>query len=262
MKLNQLLAKAEHTSKQFKALLDEYINTFKSKQGIFQGRKQNYVAMPDQEDQPSQRGHIMVQSTVKEYLQWFEETTEDFVNDRFAIEATNAKGVFADLVVDGLNFGMLSSLELLRLNDFLNEAELLKMYQTLPVRSDTKSWRASEDPEYAEKGIWETEAREALTKTTIKSSRILLDPNLASLKGNQNYIPQVVPDDKSVVLGTATLQEFSGEMSHRDRAEILRRLTTLKAAVKEALVRANDIATVPSQLTSKKLFGYLHRGMI
>ena len=262
MKLNQLLAKAEHTSKQFKALLEEYINTFKSKQGIFQGRKQNYVAMPDQEDQPSQRGHIMVQSTVKEYLQWFEETTEEFINDRFSVEATNATGVRADLIVEGKSFGSYSAVELMRLNDFLNTSELLKMYQTLPVRSDTKSWRASADPEYAEKGIWETEEREALTKTTIKSSRILLDPNLASLKGNQNYIPQVVPDDKSVVLGTASLQEFSGEFSHRERAEILRRMTMLKAAVKEALVRANEAAVVPSELTSKKLFGYLHRGTI
>lgn len=262
MKLNQLLAKAEHTAKQFKALLDEYIVTFKNKQTIFQGLKQEYIAGPDQEDMPTMRGHKMVQSTVTEYLQWFEETTADFINDRFAIEATNAKGILADLVVEGKAFGFYSSVELMRLNDFLNTGELLKMYQTLPVRSDTSSWKLSEDPEYKNKGIWETEMREALNKTTIKSSRILLDPNLSNLKGNQSYSPMVVPDDKSVVLGTASKQEFSGELSHRERAEILRRLTILKAAVKDALVRANEAPVVASELTSKKLFGYLHRGTI
>lgn len=259
MKLNVKLARAEHTAAQFKALLDSYIDAFKSKQRLFQGKKLQYQAAPDQEDMPSMRGNEIVQSTVIEYLAYFEKITKDFINDRFSIEATNASGPKADLIIEEQVVARLSTCELLRLNDFLNNAEIFKMLQTLPVRLDTKSWRESPDPEYSPRGIFETEERELQNKTTIKGSRILQDPNLGNLKGNMTYIPQVVPEDKSVILGVQTMQEFSGELSHRERAEILRRWTIYKAAVKEALTLANDTPVVESEMTSEKLFGYIFR---
>ncbi len=262
MKLNQLLARAEHTGKQFKALLEDYISTFKSKQSIFQGKKQQYQAAPEQDDMPNLRGNKAVQSTVREYLAWFVETTKEFVNYRFSVEATNAMGPKGELIVDGKSWGSFSSVELMRLNDFLNSQELLKMYQGLPVRSDTTSWLKSVDPEYATRDVWETEEREGQNKTTIKSSRILNDPNLVNLKGNQTYIPQVVPDDKTIILGSARTQEFSGELSHREKAEILRRLTLLKACVKEALVLANEAPVIESGITANMIFDYIHIGTI
>jgi hypothetical protein len=260
IKLSVLLARADHSSKQFSALLSDYLVTFKTKQGIFRGIKKQYTPETGQEDQPSLSGNIEVQSTVKDYLQWFVDTVEEFVNHRFSIEATNATGPKAELKAEEMSFGLYSTAELLRLADFLNSPELNKMYQELPVRSDTASWRPSLDKDLAKKGIHETEPRELQNKTTIKGSRILLDPNLVNLKGNQNYIPQVVPDDQSVLLGKQKIQDFTGEISHRERAEILRRLTSLKAAVKEALTIANDAPAVESAMTAKKLFGYLHTG--
>lgn len=261
-KLNALLARAEHSAKQYQQLLMDYIDTFAKKQGIFRGKRQDYVAAPEQEDMPQYRGNEPVQSTVKDYLKWMEDTTAEYIDHRFSIEATNATGPQAELQVGGQSWGSFTTLELMRLGDLLNDPKLNKLYETLPVRSDTKVWSLSSNKELAEQGIVETDAREQQNKTTIKSSRILSDPNLPLLKGNQNYIPQVVPDDKSLLLGTITIQEFSGEMTHIERAKILRRLTELKAAVKEALTIANESPAVDSTLTAKMIFRFLHIGTI
>lgn len=262
MKVSAMLAKAEHTGKQFTALLAEYLKTFAHKENIFKGLKKEYFAEPNQEDKPQNRGMINVQSTVWGYLTYFEETTADYIDSRFSIEATNATGPKAELIVAGKSMGKYSAIELMRLKDLLNNADLFKMYQTLPVRSDTTDWVLSSNKEWAEKNIWETDVRKGLDRTTIKGSRILPDPNLVHLKGGQNYIPQVVPDDTTLLLGTQTEQHFSGQMSHEQRAAILGRITLLKAAVAQALVEANAAEVVSSQMTSKKLFGYIHHGTI
>lgn len=262
MKLNAKLAQTDHHARQWKAMLEEYNVTFKNKQTIFQGIRKLFIPSPGQEDDPKKSGTKPVQSTVSEYLLWLEGTSADYIDARFSIEATNATGPKAELMVEGKSLGVLSSVELMRLNDLLNSPELAKMYAILPVRSDLVSWKLSENVEFKDKGIWETEERSQLDKTTIKSSRILLDPNISNLKNTQNYTPVTVPDDTLLTYGTQTEQYFSGEISHRDRAEILRRYTILKAAVKAAIVEANNIEVVTSMLDSKKLFSYLHRGTI
>ena len=61
-------------------------------------------------------------------------------------------------------------------------------------------------------------------------------------------------------MGDYTFQKFSGEMSHRERAEILKRRTKLLSAVIESLKTANDVEATSSAMTSKRLFGYLHNG--
>lgn len=261
-KINVLLARAEHTAAQFTELLKNYLQTFEKKQGIFKGKRQEYQQEPDTDDQPSLRGFHAVQSTVGEYLQWFEDTCKEYIDNRFAVEATNATGPKAELIVEGISWGQLTTLELLRLNDFLNNGELHKMYAALPVRPDTVTWTLSKNKDMADRNIYETENREQHNRTTIKSSRILPDPNLPQLKDTKGYIPQLVPDDKTILLGIVRVQDFSGEISHEERAKILRRLTGLKAAVKEALAVANESATVQSGLTAEKIFGYLHNGKI
>lgn len=261
MKQNALLAKTEHSATQFNACVKEYVNTFsdKSKLHIFDGIRQTYQAFEGYLDEPSKRGFKPVQNTVPDYLQYFLDTCGAHVTNVFAIEATNASGrAKAKLIVDGEDWGEYSTLELLRLRSFLDSNEISKMYQTLPVRRDDIKWSESKDPEVKGDYIWETEVFESPNRTTLKESYILEDRNVILLKDASGYKPQVATKDTPVVMGMQTIQYFSGGISHRQRAEALRRLSILKEAVREALAKANEVEIIQSGLTAQKIFGFIH----
>src|SRR6266850_1712095 len=261
MKQNALLAKTEHSSSQYNANILEYVNTFKdkAKAHIFTGLRQTYQANEGYLDEPSKKGFKPVQNTVPEYLKYFLEICGQHVSNVFTIEATNSSGMAkAKLMIEGEEWGEFSTLELLRLRTFLDSKELIAMYQTLPVRRDDIKWKKSSDAEAKGDLIWETEVYDSPNRTTLKEAYILEDPNIGQLKDAAGYKPQIASKDTQVVMGNQTVQYFSGEISHRERAAILSRLSKLKEAGREALAKANEVQVVPSGLTAEKIFGYIH----
>lgn len=261
VKLNVLLAKTEHSSGSYKKMVADYLAFFKGQQGQFRGIKKTYTPNPDTVDIPSERGAIKVVTTVGEKLAWFEDTAKEHINNLFAVEATNASGeATATLVVDGVTFGIFTSLELLRLKSLLEDANLEAMYANIPVRSDSEIWDANTQEEYSDREILQSPLQEGIKKSIMKTQYILEDPNVQHLKDASRYVPQVASKDTVLELGKYTVQGFSGESTHRKRAEILKRRSKLLSAVVEALKTANEAETVQSQLTAEKLFSYLHRG--
>lgn len=259
MKLNVLLAKTDHSASQFKKLLTDYVAFFKNKQGEFKGIKRTYVPRPDTVDLPSERSFTKVVSTVAEKLEYLEETASEHIDNLFSVEATNASGrAVVELVVDGQSWGNVSSLELLRLKSLLETNELEQTYTTLPVRSDSDIWNPTTDSTYEDRDVVEGPLQVGIKNTLTKESYILQDPNLKNMTDTTKYVPQVASKDTIVPIGDYTVQHFSGEYSHRDRAEILRRRSKLLSAVIEALKNANDIEQEPSVITADLLFGYLH----
>ncbi len=263
LKLNVLLAKTEHAAAIFKKMVAEYTNFFKKEQGQFRGAKRTYEARPGVVDDPSMRGITKVVTTVKEKLVWFEENAAEFINHTFSVEATNASGKARAklVVVDGgstYDFGELSSLELLRLKSFLESSDLEPMYAAIPVRSDAEIWAATQDSEYAGRDIFESPLQKGIKKSIFKEAYILQDPNIKELRDAAKYVPQVAQKDSVLELGDYTAQLFSGESTHRDRAEILQRRSKFLAAVIEALKIANEAEVVTSSLTAEKIFSYLH----
>lgn len=263
IKLNVLLAKTEHSASQFKKLISDYVAFFKGKQGDFRGIKKTYSPREGTVDEPSMRGNVSVVTTVGEKLHWLEETLEEHINNLFSVEATNASGtVKAKLVVDGVDFGELSSLELLRLKSILETQDLEQLYANIPVRSDSDIWKLTEDTQYVGRNIFESPRQEGIKKSITKTSYILSDPNVQYLKDTSKYVPQVASQDTVLELGDYTVQHFTGESTHRDRAEILKRRSKLLGAVIEALKVANEANSISSSVTAEKIFGYLHRGRI
>lgn len=259
-KLYTILAKTDALASSFKQGLKDYIQFFKKSQGAFQGIKNTYTAAPDTIDEPKKRGTVIVASTVGEKLDWLVESSKEYIDALFAQEATNASGLpVANLIVDGQDWGQLSSLELLRLKSFLENGDLKGMYQSLPVRPDSVKWSKTESEDYAGRdGIYESEEFSYVNRTTEKEDYILPDPNLAQLSSGKQYSPQVAQKTTAVVLGEGTSQNFTGAWSHRQRATTLRRINVLHIAVVEALKRANDCETVQSGLTAERIFGYIH----
>lgn len=261
MKLNILLAITDEEQKVYKNLVTDYIKFFKGSQGAFRGEKKTYTPKEGTVDEPTKRNLVVVQTTVDEKLEWYEETASKYINALFSQEKTNASGVSkAELVVDGVVWGEFTSLELLRLKSLVDNGNVLELYSNVPVRSDGEIWNATQEEIYEGRDVFQTPVVSSIVKTTTKESYILADPNIALLKDASAYKPSIATKDTIVELGDATSQKFSGEWSQRQRAEVLKRRQTLITAVTEALKKANEAEAVASELTAQKIFGYLHTG--
>ena len=257
MKLNLILAASDHANKVWAQLKSNYISYFKNKQSAFRGEKRTYVAAEGTIDEPSKRGNTLVVETVGEKLDYMVETVSPYFNTLLNIEATNAGGAArADIQILDNTYN-LSSLELLRLKHILEE--LTPIYSDIPVRTDNEIWNTTNSADYTSRpGIWETPLSEGPVKTTLKDQYILPDPNVANLKDSTKYTPVVSSRDTVVTLGHSTLQKFSGEWSHRDRALLLARRSQLLEQVIVALKKCNEAEVVESQLTASVIFKYLH----
>lgn len=259
MKLNVLLAKTDHLASVFKNLLKDYRSFFKDNQGSFKGERRTYQPKEGTIDVPGKRSHKQVVTTVKEKLNYFEDTAKDYIDALFTVEATNASGTArTHLVVNGYDFGILSSLELLRLKSLVESGDVGDLYSHIPVRAEDELWDVSMEEDHAGREIWCNKRITGVEKSTIKESYILQDPNISSLKDASSYKPQLGSKDTVIELGEYSYQKFSGEYTHVQRAGILERRSKLLTAIIEALKICNEVEAVPSQMNSTKLFDYLH----
>lgn len=258
MKLNVLLAKTDQLATYYKGMLKDYINFFSKKQGAFLGDKKTYEAKADMIDDPSKRGVVKVQTTVTEKLNYFVDNSKDYIDALFSQEATNASGIAkAELIVEGECWGELSSLELLRLKSIVEDKNLYDMIANIPVRSDAEQWELTNEEMYKDQEIYESPKIEGVVKTTEKETYIVEDPNIKLLKDTSNYVATTAIKNTIVEVGNYTYQRFSGELSQRERATMLKKRSTLLTAIIEALKNCNDVEIVESTVTADKIFSYL-----
>lgn len=257
-KLNVVLAVTDSLKGKQKRMIDDFIKFFKNSQGSFLGTKDTYVPKEGMVDEPGKRKYIKVVTTVDEKIDWFIKESEEFVDALFAQEKTNALGIAkAELIVEDSSWGTFTSLELLRLKNLLESSDLGRFEELLseiPVRSDAEIWNITKSEEYENRNIFESPIISGITKTTVKEEYILEDPNIS--KGT-SYTPKVSTRNTVMELGDYTSQKFSGQWSHRQRAEALRKRNILLVAVTAALKECNDVYVVESEFTARKIFGYI-----
>ncbi len=256
IKLGVALALRERLEKEFKNMVDDLFSKFKSKQGLFKGERKTYTAKEGFLDEPSKRNFVNVVSTVSEQLDWMNTNSKNYLNTVFNIEKTNASATpKGTLVVDNVTLGEYSSLELLRLKSIL-EGKLRDLYKEIPIRSEQTLWNLSEEDGFRAKNIFATPLEVGETKTTIKEQYILTDPH-----PDKNRQPMVADKSTQVVVGTYTSQQFSGEFTVYQRAELLVRYEKLLQATITALEEANNIELAKSDL-GEKVFDYIHLGKL
>ncbi len=257
-KLNVLLGKTDYLAASYSTMLKEYSKYFKNSQGAFIGEKKTYTPREGTVDDPSKRKNVLIQTTVKEKIDWMEDTSKEYIDALFSVEKTNASGeAKADLVVDGETWGNYTSLELLRLKSLVESTDIKNVIENMPVRSDSNNWTKTENDMYVGREIYETDMVAGVEKTTLKESYVLEDPNISKLKDSGAYTPQVAVKNITQELGDYTHQIFSGETTQRKKAEALRRRSILLAAIVEALKKCNEVDVIESDLNAKKIFGYL-----
>lgn len=266
-KLNQLLAKTDISATQYKALLSGYKSAFQHNQGLFKGLKKTYQPKEGQPMDPNYSANEKVQSTVKEYIEYFVNRAAPHLNNLLAVEATNAFGnAKAELLIEGVSFGFMSALELLRLKSVIVSSELSAIYESLPVRSDRINWTETSDPEYKGREVFEAPEVAGVSRTSEVTNYIIPDPNISvvveRLKTLQGYQPLIGQKRETIELGDYTKQDFSGEITHLQRAMILDRKTKLLMAIQEALVKCNEVPVVKSDCRAEAIFDYLHYGLL
>lgn len=260
-KMNTLLAKVEHGSSRFSKMIGDYLAFFKGKQGAFAGIKKTHVPREGYTEDKSCIANTKVITTVGEKLEWFEQQSIPFLKELFAVEATNSKGAnTVELIVDGISFGHLTALDLMRLKTLLTKKEWVEMYESIPVRPDEKVWEPCTNQEYEGREIFQTPMLKGITRTTESEEVILKDPNINPDKLPANYNARTTVKKKTVETGDYTLQEFTGGWTHRQRAELLRRRSQLLAAVVEALKEVNDTVSEKPNLNVETLVNFLHHG--
>lgn len=259
--MNTLLAKVEHGSSRFSKMIGDYLAFFKGKQGAFAGIKKTHVPREGYTEDKSCIANTKVITTVGEKLEWFEQQSIPFLKELFAVEATNSKGAnTVELIVDGISFGHLTALDLMRLKTLLTKKEWVEMYESIPVRPDEKVWEPCTNQEYEGREIFQTPMLKGITRTTESEEVILKDPNINPDKLPANYNARTTVKKKTVETGDYTLQEFTGGWTQRQKAELLRRRSQLLAAVVEALKEVNDTVSEKPNLNVETLVNFLHHG--
>lgn len=262
MKVNTRLAKLKHEKAQHSQRVSDYITFFSKKQGSFKGIKKTFVPRDGFEIDPNYTTNVGVVTTVDEKFDWFNDAFSPFLKDLLAIEATNSSGATTiPLVVDGVKFGDLTAAELMRLKGLLaDDKNLDTMYRSIPVREDNVIWNPTTNDEYSGRKIFETDVIKGQTRTGENEEIILKDPNVDPQHLPANYQAKTTIKRRQVVTGDYTVQNFTGEWTHRQRAELLNRKSKLLGAVIEALKDINDIESVETGLDVDKFIGYLTYG--
>lgn len=262
-KLHVLLATTDTLRVKFKNMVADYIKFYSKSQSAFLGVKNTYTAKEGMIDDPSKKKFVKVITTVDEKIDYFIPESEAFISGIFSQEKTNASGkANAELVVDGVSWGIFSSLELLRLKSLIEGKEFgnfEELLSSIPVRSDAEVWEKCDKEEYRNRNIWQKPVQSGVSRTSVKEEYILEDPNLSKIN-SANYTPKVSSRTVPIEVGDYTMQDFSGEWSQRERALALKRRNDLLVAVTSALKIANDCEVVESSLTAKQIFGYIFKG--
>lgn len=247
-KLSVALGLREKVEKDNQSMMNDMAQKFKNNQGIFQGIRNNFVALEGHPDMPENRKFQRVSSTVREQLQWLKTHSKDFMDTVLSIEKTNATGIRADLVVAGNSWGPYSTLELLRLKGVVDKFK--NLIQTLPIRPEHEKWSKTTDTMYEGRDIYQTDEDKGQTKTTLKRIEIVNDPHILT---SPNRPPVTQQIDTPVNTGNYTKQLFSGAITNKERAEMEVACNDLHKGIIAALEEANSAALQESDLGDKVL---------
>ena len=241
-KLNVLLALREKLGNRYAQMVGDYTSFFKNKQGTFQGVLKTHSPLDGYAVDSTKVANTRVITTVHEKMDWFLKEALQYINTALSIEASNGQNApTVPLEFNGKVYGPFPATVLLRLRGIVESEKLLVMLSLIPVREETKVWYPSTDEDYQKRGnIFETERQEGETRTTETHQEILKDPNLDPQHLPSNYRAITTDIKKTVKTGDYTTQFFTGEWTHQQRANLLKRRSELIDAINIALQKVND----------------------
>jgi hypothetical protein len=260
LKLNVLLALREKLANRYAQMNGDYTSFFKNKQGAFQGTLKTHEPLDGYAVDSTKVANVRIITTVNEKMDWWLKEALEYFNTALAIEASNGEGApTVPLEFEGKTYGPYPATVLLRLRGFIENDKFATMLGNIPVREETRVWNPTTDEDYKRRGnIFETERQEGETRTTETHDEILKDINLDPQHLPSNYHACVTQVKKTVKTGDYTSQLFTGEWTHQQRANLLKRRSMLLDAINIALQKVNDREAVECNVN--ELFKHLIYG--
>jgi len=239
-KLHEILVVEADRAGVAKKVMEEGINTFKSKADHFTGNIKTLKMFDDvrQENEGGEVSRSEIVDTVISKLAYVLGPVTKHYDVVLSKELTNQKAT-ADLIVDGTTIGEgLPATFLLGLESKLKEVR--KVVEVIPTLQPGIIWE--KDP--AQKpGI----LRRKYSEETMKSEKeikhkVLVPPTFPKDGESGQSLPAQIesyPDTKNV--GKYTVQSWNSMISVHDKSEMLGKVDSLIRATKKARQRANDI---------------------
>lgn len=247
MKLHELLAITNNLATQATAIRADLENTFAKKRHLFSEKRT--VFTPKEEGAEARtESQSDIQSTVAKELQWVRGHLAKAWNADFQIDLANTEAR-ADIVLENGDTIAVAvpATSLLALAKRL--AELLALAKQIPTLDPAKGF--SLDP--ARNGVYI--AREVRKQRTQKSNEVVvLYPATIEHPAQTQLVPKDLP------IGEIQEQEWSGEMTPKEKSDILDRIEILTRAVRAARSRANEATVDTGKVIAAPLLNFVFSG--
>lgn len=247
--LHELLAVETGLGTTANRIQKETTKTLNEKKDIFKGMSKIHTIFAEEDQHKVQvPEHKEIQSTVKEQLDFMGENLANYWNVILQKDETNQRAK-ADIIVDGkILAANIPSTTLLSMEKKIDA--LLSVYNAIPTLDAATAWEDA--PEQAKKGVYRTKhAEERMQSVTEKEWKEISPATIQ----HQAQLKEV---EKTTVVGKYTITNFSAAITSYDKAEKLKRLTTLLRAVQKARQRANATEVNTELKFAEALFGYIN----
>jgi hypothetical protein len=246
-KLHELLAVEQDRKNKAAAALGETLQTFSKRDVLFDGMSKRYVAMEEDSEIIPDETKEMV-TTLKEKLQQTLETFGIGIDAHLSKEETNASNTAkAELLVDGVSFGILSATSLLALETHLGK--LRELYLAIPTLDLTKKWIYD-----AQRAVYRTE--DEVKFRSIKRPKVIV-----KYEATKEHPAQTELLYLDYQVGKYETTYYSGKISANQKALLLRRLDMLVEAIKTARAKANNV-DVQNTSIAKRLFDFINKDVV
>lgn len=248
-KLHEILAVENSLGETANRISKETAKTLSDKRAIFEGMtKSNTIFDEEQQHLVAATERKEVQTTVSEQLDFLSNNLKEYWDCILQKETAN-QSARADIVVQGKVIAQdIPAIVLLGMEKKLTA--LLPVYNAIPTLDAAKTWTKAEG--YSRSNVFQLQHAEERQQTKTEKEYVTIAP------ATDRHAAQVVQQDKVTVIGKWSVDSFSGAISSYDKAEKLQRLTALIRAVKQARMRANDIAVDNSIKFGKSLLDYIN----
>ncbi len=241
--LHQILAVEGDLQGKSQLIIQETLKTFNEKQSLFYGFLKKYEPYAeDAQGLPEESKEL--DDTVPNKLNYALKNFISYLDCIATKEATNAVAT-APLVINGevIHEALPATLLLALENKMKGVRPVLEALPTL-----TKGVEWKKDPSRGE-NIYI--ARESRTQRTVK------EPKFRVLyEATKEHPAQIEKWMESVAVGEFVLQQWSGNITSAEKAQIIERFDEVLRAVKKARMKANSTEIVKTNI-AKKLFDYV-----
>ena len=241
LQLHQLLAIEKDRRGKMKSIFDETRKVFSNKKELFEGFIKTFIAK-DVDVQKFETEQKELVTSVREKLVHTFESLADSLNLTLSKEETNSTGnAKAELIVDGVSYGVLSSTALLAIEG--NIDQLLLLLKEIPTLDNTYKWIPNKDRD----DVKDLENPKIAYKTQKKSLPIVL------YEATKEHPAQVQIQTIDAQIGYWETRESTGKYTPREKTDILSRIEKLSEAVKTARAKANTVDIVEVDVATKLL---------